>query len=91
MKVNEAIDLQDDVEKIRTKMGDCQIPINIARRAFEIDQLKGRLERMKGDFRDLKSADDDYEGDQKTERTIKKSISQVGLILRGFDQETADL
>ena len=61
-KSNDAFDLKDEVEQIKKKMGECEIPVNIALRGNEMEQLTERLERIKDDFKDLKQADDDFEG-----------------------------
>lgn len=90
-KSSDAFDLKDEVETIKKKMGECEIPVNIALRGNEMETLTERLERIKDDFKDLKQADDDFEGNSAQEQDIKKAIAKVGVVLRGFDQERADL
>lgn len=90
-KSNDAFDQKDEVEAIKKKMGECEIPVNIALRGNEMETLTERLERIKDDFKDLKQADDDFEGDSAQEQDIKKAIAKVGVVLRGFDSERAEL
>ena len=43
-------------------MNECEIPVNIAMRENEIERFVVKLERIEEDFKDLKQADEDFEG-----------------------------
>ena len=49
-------------------MNKCWLPVNIDHRADEIQNLNERLEIMLDEFKDLKRADDEFDGDTETER-----------------------
>jgi|APCry1669188879_1035177.scaffolds.fasta_scaffold175881_1 hypothetical protein len=66
-------------------MSDCNIPVNIEMRRNEINAFTERLERIKQDFKDMKSADDNFQGDTKTEKEIKDLMSKIEQKLRSFD------
>jgi hypothetical protein len=66
-------------------MSDCNIPVNIEMRRNEINAFTERLERIKQDFKDMKSADDNFQGDTKTEKEIKDLMSKIDQKLRSFD------
>ena len=71
-------------------MNDCNIPVNIDMRRNEINAFTERLERIKLDFKDMKSADDNFHGDTKTEKEIKDLMLKIDQRLRAFDQENRD-
>ena len=66
-------------------MNDCNIPVNIEMRRNENNAFTERLERIKQDFKDMKSADDNFQGDTKTEKEIKDLMSKIEQKLRSFD------
>lgn len=55
-------------------MGECDIPVNIALRANEMEVLTERIDRISDEFKDLQEADNDYKGDSRSENEIKKMI-----------------
>lgn len=55
-------------------MADCDIPVNIQVRRNEVQAYMERLERIKMDFRDLKQADEDFDGEAGSEKDIKALI-----------------
>ena len=52
-KSNEFYDLRDESDVIRKNMGECEIPVNIALRANEMEILLERIDRISDDFKDL--------------------------------------
>ena len=54
--------MKDAVDEIKKEMGECEIPVNINMRRNELDQLRERMERIDGDFADMKQADEEFEG-----------------------------
>ena len=52
--LNNAFDINDEVQEIKAKMGECEIPVNIAMRENEIERFVVKLERIEEDFKDLK-------------------------------------
>lgn len=68
-------------------MSDCQIPVNIRMRANEIDQLRERLEHINAEFKELKAADDAYEGTSESEQDIKTLVEKIDRKLKAFDTE----
>ena len=48
-------------------MGECEIPVNIAMRRSELEQVGERIDRINDDFRDLKQADADFDGTSESE------------------------
>lgn len=75
--VNNAFDCRDEVNDIKKDMADCEIPVNIQVRRNELQAYMERLDRIKADFRDLKQADEDFDGDAGSEKDIKALIRQI--------------
>lgn len=88
--MNEAFDVKDEVGDIKKEMGDCDIPVNIQVRRNEVSAFTDRLNRIKQDFKDLKQADDDFEGESSSEKEIKELIAKIEQRLRQFDQEARE-
>ena len=65
--LEKAYDCQDAVVGTQKEMSDCQIPVNIKMRANEIDQFRERLANITDEFKELKAADDAYEGTSESE------------------------
>ena len=57
----------------KTSMGECWLPTNISLRSSEIKAYSERLDRLVGEFNDLKKADDEYEGDHTSEAGLGAS------------------
>lgn len=68
-------------------MSDCQIPVNIKMRANEIDQFRERLDYINDEFKELKAADDAYEGTSDSEQEIKALIEKIDRKLKSFETE----
>ena len=68
-------DINDDVQAIKQNMGECEIPVNIAMRENEIQHFITKLERVEENFKDLKQADENFEGSSSSEVKIKKLIN----------------
>ena len=75
--VNNAFDCRDEVNDIKKDMADCEIPVNIQVRRNELQAYMERLDRIKADFRDLKQADEDFDGEAGSEKDIKALIRQI--------------
>jgi len=65
--VNLIFDVRDSVDEIKKQMGECEIPVNIALRRSELEQVGERIDRINDDFRDLKQADADFDGTSESE------------------------
>lgn len=76
-QVNAAFDCRDEVNDTKKDMADCDIPVNIQVRRNEVQAYLERLERIKIDFRDLRQADEDFDGESGSEREIKQLIKQI--------------
>tara|TARA_B110000285_G_scaffold216276_1_gene263426 strand:- start:2047 stop:2289 length:243 start_codon:yes stop_codon:yes gene_type:complete len=50
-------DCQDEVNRIKKEMGECELPVNIAVRKNELQSYEEKLERISEEFSDLKKAD----------------------------------
>lgn len=85
--LEEAFDCQDAVVGTQKEMSDCQIPVNIRMRANEIDQFRERLANITEEFRELKQADDAYEGTSESEQEIKGLIEKIDRKLKAFETE----
>ena len=85
--LNRAYDQKDVVTDTKDKMGECEIPVNIAMRANEIDQYREKLDRINEDFKDLKQADEDFDGTSESEAEIKTLIAQIDKSIKGFEAE----
>jgi len=85
--LEEAFDCQDAVVGTQKEMSDCQIPVNIRMRANEIDQFRERLANITEEFRELKQADDAYEGTSESEQEIKSLIEKIDRKLKAFETE----
>ena len=88
--LNNAYDQNDIVNDTKKEMGDCEIPTNINMRANEIDQFVERLTNIQNEFRDLKQADDEFEGTTDSEAEIKELIADIDKKLKGFEQDKRD-
>lgn len=75
--VNNAFDCRDEVNDIKKDVADCEIPVNIQVRRNELQAYMERLDRIKADFRDLKQADEDFDGEAGSEKDIKALIRQI--------------
>ena len=75
--MNNAFDCRDEVNDIKKDMADCEIPVNIQVRRNELQAYMERLDRIKADFRDLKQADEDFDGEAGSEKDIKALIRQI--------------
>jgi len=82
--LNSMYDTNDDVQAIKQAMGECEIAVNIAMRENEIEHFITKLERIEEDFKDLKQADEDFEGSSSSEAEIKKLINAFGPKLAEF-------
>ena len=71
-------------------MGECEIPVNIALRENEIERFVVKLERIEEDFKDLKQADEDFDGSSSSEADIKKLIKEFEPKLAVFQMEKRD-
>lgn len=71
-------------------MNDCQIPVNIKVRASEIEQLSERLDIMQAEFKDLKQADEDFEGTSESEHEIKALIADIDKMMKELEIERRD-
>jgi DNA repair exonuclease SbcCD ATPase subunit len=85
--LEDAYDCKDSIIGTQKEMSDCQIPVNIKMRANEIDQLRERLENINEEFKELKAADDAYEGTSESEQEIKALIEKIDRKLKAFDTE----
>ena len=65
--------LLNEVNDIKKEMADCEIPVNIELES-ELQAYMERLDRIKADFRDLKQADEDFDGEAGSEKEIKALI-----------------
>jgi len=75
-------DCQDEVNRIKKEMGECELPVNIAVRKNELQSYEEKLERISEEFSDLKKADQDYKGDKNSEDTIKSLIKKIDGLMR---------
>ena len=75
------------VNDTKEKMAECEIPVNISMRANEIDQYREKLERIVEDFKDLKQADEDFDGTSESESEIKVLIEKIETSISGFENE----
>jgi hypothetical protein len=85
--LEKCFDVQDIVVGTQKEMSDCQIPVNIRMRASEIVQFSERLEAILEEFKELKAADEAYEGSSESEKEIKVLIEKIDRKLKGFDVE----
>lgn len=90
-QVNSAFDCRDEVNDIKKDMADSDIPVNIQVRRNEVQAYLERLERIKVDFRDLKQADEDFDGETGSEREIKSMIKSIDGMIRQYDMEGREL
>jgi len=88
--LEKAYDIQDTVTGTQKEMSDCQIPCNIKMRANEIEQFVERLDGIQAEFKDLRQADEDYDGTADSEKEIKLLIEKIDRKLKGFEQEKRD-
>ena len=48
--VNLIFDVKDSVDEVKKQMGECEIPVNIALRRSELEQVGERIDRINDDF-----------------------------------------
>lgn len=75
--LNEGLEIKKTVKASRDSMGECWIPTNISLRSSEIKTFSERLDRLVGEFTDLKKADDEYEGDHISEAELRRLRNQI--------------
>jgi len=56
-------------------------------RSNEIDQLRERLDYINDEFKELKTADDAFEGTSDSEQEIKAMIEKIDRKLKAFETE----
>ena len=78
---------KDEIETIKKELGDCWIPVNIAHRGDEIQNLNEKLAIMTDEFRDIQKADADFEGDAKSEQQITKLVNDLKQKLNKLSKE----
>ena len=83
-------DCQDEVNRIKKEMGECELPVNIAVRKNELQSYEEKLERISEEFSDLKKADQDYKGDKNSEDSIKSLIKKIDGLMRLAVKEKQD-
>jgi len=88
-KIMSAYTIQDDVHDIQKQLGDYWIAVNIAHRGDEIQNLQEKLDVLHDDFNEIKKADDDFEGDAKSEASIKKMVSGLSAKLKALQDEAS--
>ena len=69
--LHQIYDFKDDFVAIQQELKDFQIPVNIAMRKNEIRQIKRQFEDMSQEWADVEKADQDFDGDEKTEKRIR--------------------
>ena len=79
-----AADSRVQLGATKKAMGRCWIPVNIDHRAQEVKDLGLKLEIMLEEFKELRRADDDFDGDRITEDRIKELVHGVNSKLQGF-------
>ena len=80
----EALDSQDQLNDIKSDLGDCDIPKLIAKRKKEFQQFNSKLERIKKDVKNLKTQTSKQ---QDPEQKIGAQIKEVEFKLKGLDNE----
>ena len=65
-------DTKVTVDDVQEQMHDCMIPVNVDKRAMELDNYSRDLKQIKNDFIDLVKQDDSYAGDAASENEIKR-------------------
>lgn len=64
-------DFKDVFHEIQSELKEYQIPVNIAMRKNEIKQIKNLFEDMSQEWADVEKADQDFTGDENTEKKIR--------------------
>lgn len=73
----QSFDARDELKAILKDLDDFFIPTNIKHRADEIGNLKDKIDAVLEEFKELKKADEDFEGDSTKETEIKEMISKI--------------
>lgn len=69
--------VQSEILDITDSLGDFWIPMNISHRADEIENLNEKISALINDFKELKKADEDFEGDKEMEKNISAMVNDI--------------
>lgn len=89
--MNAAYDYRDAFDDTKKSLGDFSIPANIKRRQNEIKQLQNKLHDFEQSLQQLKQADEDFEGDSKSEKEIAALLEQIVDTLAEFAIDIKEL
>ena len=77
---------RETTDYIKTNMDECEIPYTINLRSDEVDKFCAKLERITGEFQELKNNDfEDCNSD--TKASIRKLIDEMIHKLTGFEDD----
>lgn len=89
--MNAAYDYRDAFDSTKKGLGDFSIPANIKLRQNEIKQLQNKLHDFEQYLQQLKQADEDFEGDSKSEKEIAALLEQIMNTLMEFTIDIKEL
>ena len=80
--------VQNDVLDISEALGDFWIPMNISHRADEIENLNEKIRGLQAEFKELKKADEDFEGSKEMEKQIGALVQDIQADLDRLESES---
>ena len=89
-KTNQVFEIQDQLIDMESELGTFFIPNNILTREHQLESYSEKVERINHEFNDAKAADEAYEGDAISEKTISDLIFKIQpLLAEAEDQKFA--
>jgi uncharacterized coiled-coil DUF342 family protein len=79
--MTDAHEVKETLDELKSKIGDCEIQTNIAKRKNELSLFAVKLDRMSKEFQNLKRA---YEKSSETAPEVKASMKEVEERLLDF-------
>lgn len=88
--VEDALDLQEDVDAVIKDMDECDILRVIGLRTQQVNSLIEKLNKINGEFKDLREADVNFEGSAQSEKEIKAVVEKLEkkLVFLNNEEET---
>lgn len=88
--VTDALDTQEQLEDLKKDVGDCDIPMLLAKRKSELSQLSTKGERLKKELQNLKKAKKKGDGTAADDK-IAQLVKEVEFKLKSSDKDKQDL
>lgn len=90
-QMEDVYDIQDEINKVREDLNDCEVPSNIGKRKNELKQLEERLVPVHNEFIDLKTTAEELFSSGNRDSNLRQLISEIENEFKNIDKERAYL